>query len=97
MAEGWGIFDCDGSENGPFQVCTFDEPELWPEEEGGWEAKYGRPYPWPVVNGTAQDEKAWEFIQARLAEGSEFHERLIEHLREVNPMEAEAILSWGKG
>lgn len=29
--EGWDIFDCDGSENGRWQICRIDDPEDWQE------------------------------------------------------------------
>jgi hypothetical protein len=34
--QGWGIFDCDGSENGRFQLCKRDEADILDSDAGAW-------------------------------------------------------------
>jgi hypothetical protein len=35
IAEGWEIFDCDGSSNGRWQVDMLDDPAEWAQINGG--------------------------------------------------------------
>lgn len=49
FTEGWGIFDCDGSENGPWQIQRIDEDEKFPSDDEAWlhvaeKAKAGSAY-----------------------------------------------------
>jgi hypothetical protein len=34
--QGWGIFDCDGSENGPWQLQKLDESDLLRNDLEAW-------------------------------------------------------------
>lgn len=34
--EGWAIFDCDGSDNGRWQLCRIDEDEIFATDEAAW-------------------------------------------------------------
>jgi hypothetical protein len=36
VAEGWSIFECSGSENGPFQLQRLDEAEVFPNDDDAW-------------------------------------------------------------
>lgn len=47
--EGWGIFDCEGSENGPYQLQRFDEEAIFEDDAQAWKfvadkAKAGSEY-----------------------------------------------------
>lgn len=35
--EGWGIFDCDGSENGPWQLQKIDERNVFETDLSAWQ------------------------------------------------------------
>jgi hypothetical protein len=37
FSEGWGIFDCDGSENGPWQLQRLDEETPFPSDDEAWQ------------------------------------------------------------
>ena len=81
-AEGWDIFDSEGSVNGPRQLQAFDEPELWP----------GAPQPYPFPGG---DPEVWAHVRRRAGEGSPLHIHALEFLREHNPQEYDAITGEG--
>lgn len=34
--EGWGVFECDGSDNGPWQIQRDDEAELFEDDDAVW-------------------------------------------------------------
>lgn len=47
--EGWGIFDCEGSANGPWQIQREDATEVFPDDDAAWRhvaarATAGSPY-----------------------------------------------------
>lgn len=68
IAEGWEIFDCDGSSNGPWQVDELDEPDEWAQLNGGVvppQLESGE-VAWRIVaNGTLPHHiAAREFLQA---------------------------------
>lgn len=85
--EGWDIFECSGSENGPWQIQSFDCPEEWP----GWDE--GKPYPFDG------DADAWVYVWTRARGGSPLHQRALTFLAEHNPTEIQTITRWmvGKG
>lgn len=55
--QGWGIFDCEGSENGPWQLQKLDESELLRNDLEAWRL---------VVNyanaGSEYHQKALQFL-----------------------------------
>lgn len=77
--EGWAIFDCDGSENGPFQICKLDDPEAC---EGG---------PGFLPRTLASDEEAWLIVRTGTGE---HHSHARNFIAEHNPQEWEAINTW---
>jgi hypothetical protein len=36
IAEGWDVFDCDGSANGRFQICKRDDMEIFEDDTDAW-------------------------------------------------------------
>ena len=80
-ADGWNIFECFGSDNGPWQIQRLDEPSDWPEF-------HGRPYPF------AEDADAWCHVWQKAEEGSALHQRALAFLGEHNPSEFDAIRRW---
>lgn len=79
-AEGWDLFDCDGSDNGPLQLCKIDDPEMWREDrkvviEQTWE----------------EDNEAWVFVWTN---PSPLHTKALEIIKVENPQEFEAIETW---
>lgn len=79
-AEGWDIFDCDGSDNGPWQLQCFDNPA-----EAGW--PQGKAYPFGC------DPDAWRHVLTRAAAGSPLHQRALQFLEQHSPAEHQRILS----
>ena len=50
QSEGWQIFDCDGSENGRWQVCRIDDPVQWSKDRQC------------VVQRLRTDRQAWQIV-----------------------------------
>lgn len=52
--EGWAIFECDGSENGPYQLCRIDDQDdpagVQPESDD---------HAWLAVTGRARDGSSY--------------------------------------
>jgi hypothetical protein len=78
--EGWSIFDCIGSENGPVQIQRFDTPSEWSQA----------PAPYPF----AEDTDVWEHVWGQALAGSDMHARALAFVRQENPTEADAIERW---
>ncbi len=83
MPEGWGIFDCDGSENGPWQIQKFDDPDDLAERIT---ATVGRLW--------KEDNEAWMHVWSV---ESALHRKAIAFIRAMNPQEWEAIERWAAG
>jgi hypothetical protein len=79
-AEGWAIFRCYGSNNGPWQLQRFDHP-----------ADHGdAPSPYPF----GADTDVWVHVRSRAAAGSGLHQRALDFLAANNRTEHAAIMSW---
>jgi hypothetical protein len=81
-AEGWDVWDCDGSENGRFQLCRCDDdPEAERCDATG------------EMRGAAfdDDEGAWRHVVALAREGSALHVKALAFITAQNPIEAECI------
>ncbi|MFN3623980.1 MAG: hypothetical protein ACK4TP_07950 [Hyphomicrobium sp.] len=78
--EGWGIFDCDGSENGPWQIQRIDNPE---------DMEPPPPYAEPVF---LLDDHAWDFVRREAAKGSAYHKAALDFICEHNPQEYNLIM-----
>lgn len=85
--EGWGIFDCDGSTNGRWQICQIDCPAEWNEayEEGAPERL---PFEEPQFPG---DGAVWEHVVKRALAGSQYHRNALTFIEIHNPKEWAAI------
>ncbi len=79
--EGWDIFECSGSSDGPWQIQRIDFPDEWP----------GLDHHQPLFE---DDADAWMHVRAKAAEGSFLHRRALAFVRENNPLEYERITSW---
>lgn len=79
--EGWGIFDCDGSENGPWQIQRIDSPE---------DMEPPPPYTEPVF---LLDDHAWDHVRRQAARGSIYHKAALDLIREQNPQEYALIMA----
>ena len=78
-AEGWNIWHCDGSENGLWQICKYDEPELVDYvTDGKWET----------------DPDVWLHVYTRAAQGSPLHQRAMDYVRIWNRPEWDSIVKW---
>lgn len=80
VKEGWYVCDSDGSLNGPWQLCSFNEPEEWPEA----------PVPYPF----ASDDDAWLHVMQQAERGGVVHMAALVFLRERNRMEFDAIVNF---
>jgi hypothetical protein len=79
-SEGWDLFDCDGSENGPVQLCKIDDPEAWAEDRG------------VTITQTWQaDNEAWVYVWTN---PSDLHTKALAMVKAENPVEYEAIEQW---
>lgn len=78
--EGWFIAECEGSENGPWQLQRFDEPEVWDLA----------PHPYPFK----EDTDVWEHVVRRAREGSWLHYKAYEVISFLNPKEFTAMQEW---
>jgi hypothetical protein len=81
--EGWDLFECLGSENGPLQLCKIDDPALWKEERGV-----------EVLAQWEQDTDLWEYVWESARQGDEPHAKALAVLREENAQEYQAIERW---
>lgn len=81
LNEGWDIFECDGSANGPYQICVLEEPYLI--EELGYEDKK---FP--------SDNEVWVRVRNLASAGSPLHLKALQFVRTENPKEYEAIQNW---
>lgn len=81
QTEGWGIFECYGSDNGPFQLCRIDDPEVFAADLGA-----------QILRTWTDDTEVWEFVRSS---GSDLHTKALAFLREQNPAEYESIMQWG--
>jgi hypothetical protein len=80
MQEGWDIFDCDGSDNGPYQLCVLDEPILLPELG----------YTEPKFTG---DTEAWIHVRTQAREhDSPLHQKALTFLYTHCPAEYQRIM-----
>lgn len=85
--EGWDLFECHGSDNGPWQLQKIDDPD---EYEAGN----------PGVRVTARwhsDDDVWRYVWERAQAGDEPHGKALAILAEVNPRERRAIEAWCAG
>lgn len=84
-AEGWNIWFCDGSDNGLWQICRYDDPE-------GVQADCPE---WGVIDGGfTEDADAWLQVWRRAAGGSSLHQRALDYVKAHNPPEWHAIIKW---
>ena len=79
-AEGWAIFRCYGSGNGPWQLQRFDDPDDHANV--------------PAANPFGADTDVWVHVRDRAAAGSALHQRALDFLARNNPDEHSAITSW---
>jgi hypothetical protein len=77
QAEGWDIFDSDGSDNGPWQLQSFDSPEDWDLA----------PSPYPF----SSDEDVWRHVVSEASTGSRLHVKALAFLHIYNRPELDAI------
>jgi len=82
--EGWAIFDSFGSDNGPWQIQRFDDPDEWTDEAGNLIS----PIAWE------DDCDVWMMVVSKARSGSEIHQRALDALMIGNPLEAAAIVAW---
>lgn len=80
--QGWHIFDCDGSFNGRWQVCRFDDPPAWTKAFGFTPAALGA------------DDDAVAAMCAAVKRSEPHAIKAWEFIRDSNPAEFEA---WGMG
>lgn len=80
LNEGWGIFHCDGSRNGPWQIQKIDDPDDLAEVIV---ATVGRLWD--------EDDQAWMHVWTV---ESELHRKALAYVREMNPLEWKAIEDW---
>lgn len=78
--QGWDIFDAHGSDNGPWQLESFDEPDAWPMA----------PSPYPFEG----DTDVWEFVRKAAAEGDPLACKALAFLAEHNPIEYKTVIDW---
>lgn len=83
ITEGWEIFECDGSDNGPFQICKLDAPEAWAGVCGVD----------TVPPALEDDTDAWVLVRDT---ESALHTKALAFLAQENPKEYEAIQRWGR-
>lgn len=79
-AEGWDIFECDGSANGPYQLCKIDDPQEFT-------ACYGTVF----SHIWEDDTDAWLYVREH---PTALHSRALAYLKQVNPQEHDAIMKW---
>lgn len=79
--EGWNVWDCAGSMNGPWQICVLEEP--YNLDWLGYEDKK-----------FADDNEVWVFVRARAAAGSELHRKALCFVYQHNRQEYDAIMKW---
>ena len=64
FSEGWNIWHCDGSDNGEWQVCKYDEPDLfdgmpeWDEDTDVWAHVYER-----AARGSVTHQRALNYVK----------------------------------
>lgn len=80
--EGWDIFNCEGSDNGPYQLDKIYDPEGWGAETGI-----------PVFRTWEDDTDVWVFVRDT---PTALHTRALLFLEQANPQEHKAILAFGK-
>lgn len=56
--EGWGVFDCDGSDNGPWQIQRDDEAEVFEDDDEAWLHVLRR-----AKAGSAYHQAALDFVK----------------------------------
>lgn len=76
--EGWDMFESYGSDNGPYQIQSFDDPDEW--EGVGL-------YPFDG------DTDAWEHVWKLAELGSTLHVKALEFLKVHNPLEHTHIVN----
>lgn len=59
FTEGWAIFDCDGSENGQWQLCKVDEDNIFESDILAWAFVRAK-----AENGSAYHQSALEYLKA---------------------------------
>lgn len=57
--EGWSIFECWGSDNGPFQLQRVDELEEFPSDDEAWTFVIGK-----AREGSAYHKGALDYLRA---------------------------------
>jgi len=78
-AEGWDIFECDGSANGPWQVQRFDDARYHTLTDGS--------HP-PQLN---DDDAAWVLVASRV---KPHHVAALAFLQANNPQEYDHIVAF---
>lgn len=78
--EGWDLFDCDGSDNGPLQLCKIDDPELWSQDREV-----------DIKKTWDEDTEAWVHVWNN---PSDLHTKALAILKVANPIEYQAIEQW---
>lgn len=81
LSEGWDIFSCHGSENGFYQICVLEEPNLDPSL-GYDEKKF------------ENDCEVWVYVMGMYQEKSPLHMRAMNFIAENNPNEFTCITRW---
>lgn len=76
--EGWSIFDCDGSDNGPWQIQGFDCPSDWIGIAG---------FEPPCLT----DNDAWLIV---MKGEEEHHRIAREFIKQANPVEYKAMAAY---
>jgi hypothetical protein len=59
LTEGWSIFECWGSDNGPFQLQRVDEDEVFTRDDEAWAFVVGK-----AREGSAYHKAALDFLRA---------------------------------
>jgi hypothetical protein len=74
--EGWGIFDCDGSDNGRWQLQRVDEDEKFPSDDEAWAHVVAKAHA-----GSEYHHSALHWIE----KNAPIEWRAIAHVHKLNP------------
>ncbi|KUL94303.1 hypothetical protein DK26_14900 [Bosea sp. WAO] len=90
-AEGWGIYECDGSSNGPYQICRDDEAAVFASDDAAWRHVIDG-----ATAGSAYHIRAMDYIREHnpaewCAYGRE-HKRVLTHKCGAPMLDAEGYL-----
>lgn len=80
--EGWGIFDCDGSENGRWQLCRDDAMDVFPSDDEAWVFVVEQ-----AVAGSAYHQDALAFLEQN---NPEEHHGILEFVAKSSAVRAAA-------